>query len=44
MHMKMMGVEQTVDLTEEKKEAVKQTVEVKHAYENNECSTNGRFD
>ena len=33
----IMGVEQTVDLTEEKKMAVKQMVEVKNAYENNEC-------
>ena len=39
-----MGVERTVDLTEEKKMAVKQMVEVKNAYENNECWTNGRFD
>ena len=37
MHMKIMGVERTVDLTEEKKMAVKQMVEVKNAYENNGC-------
>ena len=35
--MKIMGIEQTVDLTEEKKMPVKQMVEVKSAYENNEC-------
>ena len=29
--MKIMGVEQTVDLTEEKKMAVKQMIEVKNA-------------
>ena len=44
MHMKIMGVEPMVDLTEEKKMAVKRMVEVKNAYENNECWTNGRFD
>ena len=32
-----MGVEQTVDLTEKKKMSVKWMVEVKNAYENNEC-------
>ena len=37
MHMKIMGVERTVDLTEEKKMSVKQMVEVKNAYENNGC-------
>ena len=44
MHMKIMGVEPMVDLTEEKKMAVKRMVEVKNAYENNGCWTNGRFD
>ena len=44
MHMKMIGVEQMVDLTKEKKMAVKRMVEVKNAYENNGCWTNGRFD
>ena len=39
-----MGIELTVDLTEEKKMSVKQMVEVKNAYENNGCWTNGRFD
>ena len=39
-----MSVKQTVDLTEEKKMGVKQMVEVKNAYENNGCWTNGRFD
>ena len=38
-----MGIEQTVDLTEEKKMAVKQMVKVKNAYENNGYWTNGRF-
>ena len=32
-----MGVEPTVDLTEEKKMAVKQMLEVKNAHENNGC-------
>ena len=35
MYMKIMGVEPMVDLTEEKKMAVKQMVEVKNAYESN---------
>ena len=35
--MKIMGVERTVDLTEEKKMDVKQKVEVKTAYENIGC-------
>ena len=35
--MKIMGVEQTVDLTEEKKMSVKRMVEEKNAYENNGC-------
>ena len=37
MHMKIMSVKQTVDLTEEKKMDVKQMVEVKNAYKNNIC-------
>ena len=32
-----MDVEQTVDLTKEKKMGVKQMVELKNAYENNGC-------
>ena len=32
-----MGIKRTVDLTEEKKMAVKRMVEVKNAYENNGC-------
>ena len=35
--MKIMGVEQTVDLAKEKKMGVKRMVEVKNAYENNGC-------
>ena len=35
--MKIKGVEQTVDLTEEKKMAVKRMVEIKKTYENNGC-------
>ena len=44
MHMKIMSVKRTVDLTVEKKMNVKQMVEVKNAYKNNGCWTNGRFD
>ena len=33
----MMGVERTVDLTDKKKMAVKRMIEVKNAYENNNC-------
>ena len=44
MHMKIKGVEGMVDLTEKKKMGVKWIVEVKNAYENNGCWTNGRFD
>ena len=44
MHMKIMSVKRMVDLTEEKKMGVKQMVELKNAYENNGCWTNGRFD
>ena len=40
----IMGVEQTVDLTEEKKMGVKRMVELKNAYKNNGCWMNGRFD
>ena len=39
-----MDVEQTADLIKEKKMGVKQMVELKNAYENNGCWTNGRFD
>ena len=39
-----MNFEQTVELTKEKKMGVKRMVEVKNAYENNECWKNGRFD
>ena len=39
-----MGIERTVDLSEEKKMAVKQMVEVKNAYKKNGYWTNGRFD
>ena len=39
-----MSVKRTVDLTEEKKMGVKQMVEVKNAFENNGCVTNGSFD
>ena len=37
-----MGVEQMVDLTEDKKMGVKQMVEVKNVCENNGNLTNGR--
>ena len=40
----IMDAERMVDLTKEKKMGVKGMVEVKNAYENNECWTNGRFD
>ena len=43
MHMKIMGVEWMVDLTK-KKHSVKWMVNVKNAYENDWCWTNGRFD
>ena len=35
--MKIMSVEQMVDLAKEKKMGVKRMVEVKNAYENNGC-------
>ena len=44
MHVELMDVEQTVDLTKEKKMGVKWMVEAKNAYNNNEFWTNGRID
>ena len=44
MHMKIMGVEQTEDLTKKKKMSVRWMVNVKNAYKNDGCWTNGRFD
>ena len=44
MHMKIMGVERTEDLTKKKKMSLRWMVNVKNAYKNDGCWTNGRFD
>ena len=44
MHIELMDVAQTVDLTKQKMMGVKWMVEVKNAYNDNGCWTNGRFD